>query len=124
MVRRVVLWIHPKTADLTDPQNRVFLECAWEVLESAGYDPQRCQGSIGVYAGKSMSSYLSHNLFSRPDILNSVGGLEILVAGDKDHSDHQRVLQAEPEGPKHHHPDRLLDVAGRGPHGLPEPAAS
>ena len=75
----------PKKAELTDPQNRIFLECAWEVLESAGYDPQRFQGSIAVYAGKSMSSYLSQNLFSRPDILKSVGGLEVLVAGDKDH---------------------------------------
>src|SRR5688500_11697930 len=52
----------PKTAELTDPQNRVFLECAWEVLESAGYDPQRYRGSIGVYAGKSMSSYLSEKI--------------------------------------------------------------
>jgi non-ribosomal peptide synthase protein (TIGR01720 family) len=75
----------PKTAELTDPQNRLFLECAWEVLESAGYDPLRYRGSIGVYAGKSMSSYLSENLFTRPDVLSSVGGLEVLVAGDKDH---------------------------------------
>jgi non-ribosomal peptide synthase protein (TIGR01720 family) len=75
----------PKKAELTDPQNRVFLECAWEALESAGYDPQRYQGSIAVYAGKGMSSYLSQNLFSRPDVLKGVGGLEVLVAGDKDH---------------------------------------
>ena len=75
----------PKKAELTDPQNRIFLECAWEALESAGYDPQRYQGAIAVYAGKSMSSYLSQNLFSRPDVLKGVGGLEVLVAGDKDH---------------------------------------
>jgi len=75
----------PKKAELTDPQNRVFLECAWEVLESAGYDPQRYRGSIGLYGGKSAPGYAFENLFSRPDVLSSVGGLEVLVAVDKDH---------------------------------------
>jgi non-ribosomal peptide synthase protein (TIGR01720 family) len=75
----------PKKAELTDPQNRVFLECAWEVLESAGYDPHKYRGSIGVYGGKSAPGYAFENLFSRPDVLSSVGGLEVLVAADKDH---------------------------------------
>src|SRR5450432_1937829 len=29
----------PRQAELTDPQHRLFLECTWEALESAGYDP-------------------------------------------------------------------------------------
>ena len=29
----------PREAELIDPQHRVFLECAWEALETAGYDP-------------------------------------------------------------------------------------
>src|SRR5207344_802947 len=41
----------PREAELIDPQQRVFLECAWEALERAGYDPKRYQGSIGVWAG-------------------------------------------------------------------------
>ena len=41
----------PREAEITDPQHRLFLECAWEALESAGYDPERYKGSIGVYAG-------------------------------------------------------------------------
>src|SRR3954469_21925473 len=32
--------IYPKQAELMDPQHRVFLECAWEALESAGYDSE------------------------------------------------------------------------------------
>src|SRR5687768_5455979 len=28
----------PREAQLTDPQHRLFLECCWEALESAGYD--------------------------------------------------------------------------------------
>ena len=31
----------PREAELTDPQHRIFLECAWEALEDAGYDPDR-----------------------------------------------------------------------------------
>ena len=31
----------PREAELMDPQQRLFLECAWEALERAGYDPQR-----------------------------------------------------------------------------------
>src|SRR5690349_20841684 len=29
----------PREAELLDPQQRVFLECAWETLERASYDP-------------------------------------------------------------------------------------
>jgi acyl transferase domain-containing protein len=48
----------PREAEVMDPQQRVFLECAWEALENAGYDPQRYPGPIGVYAGAGMSTYL------------------------------------------------------------------
>ena len=34
-----------------DPQQRLFLECAWEALEHAGYDPERYPRPIGVFAG-------------------------------------------------------------------------
>ncbi|XXT19047.1 amino acid adenylation domain-containing protein [Sorangium sp. So ce429] len=48
----------PREAELTDPQHRFFLECAWEALEDAGYDSQRYPGRIGVFGGASMSTYL------------------------------------------------------------------
>jgi acyl transferase domain-containing protein/surfactin synthase thioesterase subunit/acyl carrier protein len=49
----------PREARLMDPQHRLFLEVAWESLESAGYDPLGRAGTIGVYAGAggSVSSY-------------------------------------------------------------------
>ena len=40
---------NPKEAEVTDPQHRVFLECAWEALENAGYDAEQYPGLIGVY---------------------------------------------------------------------------
>ncbi|MDQ0786684.1 type I polyketide synthase [Streptomyces sp. B3I8] len=47
----------PREALLLDPQHRVFLECAWEALEDAGYDPKACPGAVGVYAGSGQNSY-------------------------------------------------------------------
>jgi phthiocerol/phenolphthiocerol synthesis type-I polyketide synthase E len=41
----------PREALLLDPQHRVFLECAWEALEHAGYDPSATPGVVGVYGG-------------------------------------------------------------------------
>ncbi|UHA74003.1 type I polyketide synthase [Paenibacillus sp. 481] len=41
----------PREAELMDPQLRLFHECAWEALESAGYNPDAYPGLIGVYAG-------------------------------------------------------------------------
>ncbi len=48
----------PRDAELTDPQQRVFLECCWEALEAAGCDPAAFDGAIGVYAGASLNTYL------------------------------------------------------------------
>src|SRR5207245_3081282 len=47
----------PSDALLMDPQQRLFLQCAWEALELAGYDPRTHKGLIGVYAGATKSSY-------------------------------------------------------------------
>jgi acyl transferase domain-containing protein len=49
--------LSPREARLINPQHRVFLECAVEALENAGYDPARQDGSIGVYAGAGENGY-------------------------------------------------------------------
>jgi acyl transferase domain-containing protein len=41
----------PKEAAAMDPQQRVFLETAWQALENAGYDGEKYDGAIGVFAG-------------------------------------------------------------------------
>ena len=51
-----------REAALTDPQHRVFLECAWEALEDAGYDSAAYRGAIGVFAGCSMNTYFLNNV--------------------------------------------------------------
>lgn len=52
----------PREAELLDPQQRIFLECAWHALEHAGHDPRRCPGSVGVYAGDGPNLYLMRHL--------------------------------------------------------------
>jgi amino acid adenylation domain-containing protein len=51
-----------REAELTDPQHRVFLECCWQALEDAGYDPKTHPGSIGVFAGCSINTYFLRNV--------------------------------------------------------------
>jgi amino acid adenylation domain-containing protein len=55
-----------REAALTDPQQRLFLEIAWEAFEDAGYDPATVAGAVGVFAGTSMNTYfLKHILTDR-----------------------------------------------------------
>jgi acyl transferase domain-containing protein/thioesterase domain-containing protein/acyl carrier protein len=75
----------PKDASIMDPQHRVFLECAWEALEDAGHAPGSFEGSIGVYAGSGMNSYMIHNLLTNPRLVASAGLFLIRQTGnDKD----------------------------------------
>src|SRR5438874_12646255 len=39
--------ITPKEAQILDPQQRLFLEAAWEALEQAGYAPGTHRGTVG-----------------------------------------------------------------------------
>lgn len=75
----------PREADIIDPQQRLFLECAWEALETTGYDSETYQGKIGVFAGTNASSYLLHNLLGNRDLMALMGGYQVLIANDKDH---------------------------------------
>ncbi|MES1245585.1 MAG: amino acid adenylation domain-containing protein, partial [Acidobacteriota bacterium] len=58
--------IRPREAELLDPQQRLFLECSWEALESAGYDPARYPGAIGVWAGVGRSWYYLRHIHGGP----------------------------------------------------------
>jgi phthiocerol/phenolphthiocerol synthesis type-I polyketide synthase E len=71
----------PREAEITDPQHRIFLECAWEALENAGYDPERYGGSIAVYAGASMNTYF---LFNGLGASFRVPDMALLMGNDKD----------------------------------------
>jgi amino acid adenylation domain-containing protein/non-ribosomal peptide synthase protein (TIGR01720 family) len=73
-----------REAQITDPQHRLFLECAWEALEQAGYDAETFAGRIGVYAGARMSTYLM-KLYEDRELIRTIGSYRILMGNDKDY---------------------------------------
>ena len=78
--------INPREAEITDPQHRIFLECAWEALENAGYNTEIETRPIGVYAGVGMGTYSIYNLYPNPEIMSSIGLLQSVIGIDKDYA--------------------------------------
>ncbi|NOY17300.1 MAG: SDR family NAD(P)-dependent oxidoreductase [Gammaproteobacteria bacterium] len=76
--------ISPKEARLLDPQRRLFLECAWEALENAGYAPGSYNGYTGVFAGANMSTYLLCNLMPGLQLKPPLSDFRLYVGNDKD----------------------------------------
>ena len=77
--------INPKEAQILDPQQRLFLEAAWEALERAGYEPGVTGGSVGVFAGMSNNSYFAANLKEHHDLIDLVGALQTMMGNEKDY---------------------------------------
>ncbi|HEY8981709.1 MAG TPA: SDR family oxidoreductase [Streptomyces sp.] len=63
---------NPREAEVTDPQHRLFLECCWEALESAGYTPNRMPGTVGVVGGVGFSHYGLRHVLPRPDVMATI----------------------------------------------------
>lgn len=90
--------LNPREAEITDPQHRLFLECAYIALEDAGYNSENYQGSIGVYAGASLSRYLL-NIYLNEDIIGSIDNHQLAIAGDKDYLTTRVSYKLNLEGP-------------------------
>ena len=74
----------PREAELMDPQQRIFLECAWEALEHAGYDPERYRGAIGMFGGGTTNTYMLFNLMSNRESLGAFDPMQIDVSNATD----------------------------------------
>lgn len=88
----------PRDAELTDPQHRLFLECAWHSLEDAGYVPDQYKGDIGVFGGCELSGYLyliNRNL----DRLGFMDGMQLMITNDKDYMATQVAYKLNLTGP-------------------------
>jgi phthiocerol/phenolphthiocerol synthesis type-I polyketide synthase E len=87
--------LSPKEVEYIDPQHRLFLECAVEVLENAGCNPQTFGGNIGVFGGAGPNSYQLLTLRERLKANGAVKALRMLerlesdllfvLGGDKDY---------------------------------------
>lgn len=78
--------ISNREAECMDPQQRILLECAWEALENAGYDPEQSTALIGVFAGSTISTYFIRNLL--PQLMKTQSASQneslMIMGTDKD----------------------------------------
>ncbi len=66
----------PMEADLMDPQFRMMHEETWSVLENAGYNPEKYEGKIGLFAGSSANTLWLTRLL--------MGGADMMAAYEAD----------------------------------------
>jgi phthiocerol/phenolphthiocerol synthesis type-I polyketide synthase E len=67
---------------MMDPQQRIFLECAWQSLERAEYNPETYDGLIGVYAGTSLCAYMLLHLTAHS--FQPEDSFKVMIENDKD----------------------------------------
>jgi phthiocerol/phenolphthiocerol synthesis type-I polyketide synthase E len=88
----------PKEAELIDPQQRILLECAWEALESAGHDPHRFPGLIGIWAGSGVNNYFLKNIIPRGSF-EEIADSQAVISNDKDYLASRIAYKLDLRGP-------------------------
>ena len=91
--------VNAKLASLMDPQQRVFMEIAWEVLEKTGHAPEVYDGIIGVYAGSGNNTYYINNVHSNQKLINQVGGFQVMSVNEKDYVASRTAYELNLKGP-------------------------
>jgi acyl transferase domain-containing protein len=91
--------ISPKVAELMDPQHRVFLELAWEALETSGHLPARYSGAVGVFAGTGNNTYYTNNVISNTEKIENVGSFLTSTINEKDYIATRTAYQLDLNGP-------------------------
>lgn len=77
--------ISAREAELMDPQQRVFLELAWECLERAGHVPGKTRHAIGVFAGMYNATYFQRHVLAHPERVARLGEFQVMLANEKDY---------------------------------------
>src|SRR5689334_22781207 len=49
--------LSPREAERLEPQQRIFLELAWQALEDGGYSTDSAGPRVGVFGGANFTSY-------------------------------------------------------------------
>ncbi|ORY03808.1 acetyl-CoA synthetase-like protein, partial [Basidiobolus meristosporus CBS 931.73] len=74
----------PREVLVTDPQQRIFLECSWEALENAGYNSAGYTGKVGVYAGVGINHYLHNYILPQEDLVQDMGAYPVMIGNSPD----------------------------------------
>ncbi|MFT3904332.1 MAG: amino acid adenylation domain-containing protein [Niabella sp.] len=77
--------ITPRLAELMDPQQRVFLEVARDLLEKTGMLKQNKDEVIGVFAGCNTNTYFYNNVLHYKDKMEHQGYYQTLSVTEKDY---------------------------------------
>lgn len=73
----------PRDAFFMDPQQRLFLEAAWESLEDAGYVPGSGDNTVAVFAGSSPNEY-GRLIAESVDPTDAAGRMSLMINNDND----------------------------------------
>ena len=88
----------PREAQIIDPQQRLFLEAAWEAMETAGYSGDGARRRVGVFAGASESTY-AHELYRNRELVATVGRRQVVIANNADYLATRVAYKLELSGP-------------------------
>jgi amino acid adenylation domain-containing protein len=91
--------INKKLAELMDPQQRIFLEIAYEVLEKTGHLPSKVDHKTGVFAGCGPNFYYENNVLANPDKIETMGKLQVTTVNDKDYIASRTAYHLNLKGP-------------------------
>jgi phthiocerol/phenolphthiocerol synthesis type-I polyketide synthase E len=70
-----------REAELTDPQQRIFLEICWAAMEDAGIRPTSSGLRVGVFGGTRTNTYI-FNLLSHRELIDAVGTFHLGLFND------------------------------------------
>jgi natural product biosynthesis luciferase-like monooxygenase protein len=88
-----------REAQITDPQHRLFLECAWHALEDAGCDPARYPGEIGIFAGAGRNSYFLRNVSGDETLRDTLDDYQIIIGSEDDYLATRVAFKLDLRGP-------------------------
>ena len=74
----------PRDAELLDPQQRIFLECAWHALEDGGQIPGKTDARIAVYGGVGTNWHLGE-VSRHPAAKKYANPTSVVTSNDKDY---------------------------------------
>jgi len=76
----------PMEAKITDPQDRLLLQGAWDVLNQAGYQEEPKGSRVGVFTAKSaLADYFYKHVLTQPDLVNQFGDYRLHLSTAPDY---------------------------------------